>query len=81
MNFLNIFLISTIFPIFSYASYRFSMWSVLKRLQETKQNLLESGLSEESEIIVEINNHIGKIKCFKSDKKMFDNIYGETKTD
>ena len=36
MSFLNIFLISTIFPILSYASYRLSMWSVLTRLQETK---------------------------------------------
>tara|TARA_R110000803_G_scaffold70074_3_gene132788 strand:- start:4744 stop:4920 length:177 start_codon:yes stop_codon:yes gene_type:complete len=51
------------------------MWSVLTRLQETKNQLLEAGMNDESEIIVEINNQIGKIKCFKSDKKMFHKLY------
>lgn len=82
MSYLNFLLIPTIITGLSYASYRLSMWSVLKRLQETKQKLLDAGMNEESEIIVEINNHIGKIKCFKTDKKMFYNIYGKPeKTD
>ena len=75
MSYLSIFLIPTIFAGFSYASYRFSMWSVLTRLQETKTKLLESGISNESELIVEINNQIEKIKCFKADKKMFNKLY------
>lgn len=77
MNILNILLIPTIITGLSYASYRLSMWSVLTRLQETKQKLLDAGIDKESDIIVEINNHIGKIKCFKGDKKMFYNIYGK----
>tara|TARA_R100000808_G_C2009105_1_gene62497 strand:- start:214 stop:453 length:240 start_codon:yes stop_codon:yes gene_type:complete len=78
MSYLNLLLIPTIITGLSYASYRLSMWSVLKRLQETKSKLLEAGIDKESDIIVEINNHIGKIKCFKIDKKMFYNIYGKT---
>ena len=78
MNYLSILLIPTIFAGISYASYRLSMWSVLTRLQETKTKLLEAGLNNESEIVVEINNQIEKIKCFKSDKKMFHKLYDIT---
>ena len=76
MSYLNILLIPTILAGISYASYRLSMWSVLTRLQETKNKLLEAGMKNESDIIVEINNQIEKIKCFKSDKKMFNKLYG-----
>tara|TARA_R110000822_G_scaffold15855_2_gene54331 strand:- start:3572 stop:3745 length:174 start_codon:yes stop_codon:yes gene_type:complete len=57
------------------------MWSVITRLKDTRKKLLESGLSDTSEIIVEINNHIEKLNCFKSDKKMFHKLYGNNKTE
>ena len=72
---LNILFIPTFIAGLSYASYRISLWSIVKRLQETKSKLLEAGMNEESDIIVDINNHIEKIKCFKADKKMYDMLY------
>ena len=62
----------------SYGFYKLGMWSVRKRLEETREQLIKIDHREDDKLLSNITNHIREIDMFNNGEK---NIYSNINAD